>query len=269
MKEQKGITLVALVVTIVVLIILAGISINLILGEDGIITKAKQAKENMELAQIEEQTHLNELYAGLNSQLGTSGDIDYDAITKLAEFKKKIADYIEEAGGIKPDYNAEVEVFGDNIKGILTEVTKTATATVEDITNDKTAWVNGKLLVGTNANTSSKINCNFTNLYTLKDYIFQTLDVTNYNTLNIKLMRGLRPTDGSINGYTLSIVNLNELYTGQNATTQPTKTQIASYTISTSQTSYVEYSIDITDINYIGFQTINAGGYINVQISAE
>ena len=40
-KEMKGITLVALVVTIVVLLILAGVSINLVLGDNGIITKAK------------------------------------------------------------------------------------------------------------------------------------------------------------------------------------------------------------------------------------
>ena len=40
---EKGITLVALVITIIVLIILAGISINLVLGENGIIKKAKEA----------------------------------------------------------------------------------------------------------------------------------------------------------------------------------------------------------------------------------
>ena len=45
LRGNKGITLIALVVTIIVLIILAGISINLILGDNGIITKAAQAKE--------------------------------------------------------------------------------------------------------------------------------------------------------------------------------------------------------------------------------
>ena len=45
-KKQSGITLVALVVTIVVLLILAGVSINLVLGENGLITQAKEAKEN-------------------------------------------------------------------------------------------------------------------------------------------------------------------------------------------------------------------------------
>ena len=43
MKNSKGITLVALVVTIVVLLILAGVSINLVLGENGLISNAKEA----------------------------------------------------------------------------------------------------------------------------------------------------------------------------------------------------------------------------------
>ena len=45
LRNGKGITLVALVVTIVVLLILAGVSINLVLGENGLIEKAKEAKE--------------------------------------------------------------------------------------------------------------------------------------------------------------------------------------------------------------------------------
>ena len=158
MKNHNGITIISLVVTIVILIILAGISINLTIGEDGLITKAKQAKENIELAQIEEQTSLNELYSGLESELelGTTGNIDYDAITKLAEFKKAIADYIEEAGGVKPEYSAETTTFGDSIKGILKEVTQNATATPEDIATGKTAYVNGELITGV-SNTSSYI----------------------------------------------------------------------------------------------------------------
>ena len=68
MKKEKGITLIALVVTIIVLIILAGVSINLVLGENGIVNKAQKAKENMELAQIEEEKELNELYAQLEAE---------------------------------------------------------------------------------------------------------------------------------------------------------------------------------------------------------
>ena len=43
-KKKKGITLVALVVTIVVLLILAGVSISLVLDQNGIINKAKGAR---------------------------------------------------------------------------------------------------------------------------------------------------------------------------------------------------------------------------------
>lgn len=59
MKGNKGITLVALVVTIVVLLILAGISLNLVLGENGIITRAQQAKNTMTVATEKDQISLS------------------------------------------------------------------------------------------------------------------------------------------------------------------------------------------------------------------
>ena len=50
LKGTKGITLVALVVTIIILVILAGVSINLVIGNNGIIAKAQIAKKNAENA---------------------------------------------------------------------------------------------------------------------------------------------------------------------------------------------------------------------------
>ena len=44
LKRKNGITLIALVVTIVVLLILAGVSISMLLGENGIITQANESK---------------------------------------------------------------------------------------------------------------------------------------------------------------------------------------------------------------------------------
>ena len=60
LKKEKGITLIALVVTIIVLIILVGVSINLVLGENGIVEKAKFAKEQTEQAKTNEEKSLNE-----------------------------------------------------------------------------------------------------------------------------------------------------------------------------------------------------------------
>ena len=57
-SKERGITLIALVVTIVVLLILAGVSLNLILGNNGIITKAKESRTETRMAQIDEQVKL-------------------------------------------------------------------------------------------------------------------------------------------------------------------------------------------------------------------
>lgn len=58
MKQQKGITLVALVITIVVLIILAGVAISLTLGQEGIFNKAKEGKANYAAAANEEKKEM-------------------------------------------------------------------------------------------------------------------------------------------------------------------------------------------------------------------
>ena len=66
-KDKNGITLVALVVTIIVLILLAGVSINLVIGNNGIMQKALKAKKDMEQAAKEEQEGLSALEERLNS----------------------------------------------------------------------------------------------------------------------------------------------------------------------------------------------------------
>lgn len=57
-KEQKGITLVALVVTIIVLLILAGVSISLVLGNNGVLTQASGAVTKTNVAKVKEDVDL-------------------------------------------------------------------------------------------------------------------------------------------------------------------------------------------------------------------
>jgi len=61
MKNMKGITLIALVITIVILIILAGVAISLSLGENGIFNKAKFATEEYANEQEKEKKEIGEL----------------------------------------------------------------------------------------------------------------------------------------------------------------------------------------------------------------
>ena len=74
MKNNKGITLVALVVTIVVLLILAGVSINLVLGNNGIIAKAKDAETKSAEASENDLKGMNSLIEQMESTLNGSGN---------------------------------------------------------------------------------------------------------------------------------------------------------------------------------------------------
>ena len=60
-KGNEGITLVALVVTIVVLLILAGISLNLVLGQNGIISRAQDARNQTAQAKVNTEKAINSL----------------------------------------------------------------------------------------------------------------------------------------------------------------------------------------------------------------
>ena len=73
-SKTSGITLIALVVTIVVLLILAGITISLVFSENGIIAKAKEAAEKTNQAAINEQEQMNEVAGYLDNMLNEIGE---------------------------------------------------------------------------------------------------------------------------------------------------------------------------------------------------
>lgn len=80
-KKAKGITLIALVITIVILLILAGISMSFVLGENGIITKAQEARDKT----AETKSNEEKDFAGLTDSIDkilndneNDDDDDYD-----------------------------------------------------------------------------------------------------------------------------------------------------------------------------------------------
>ena len=81
LKKQKGITLIALVVTIVVLLILAGVTISLLLDENGIIAKSKDARTETRVSQIEDEVGMWKQHNFINKE---SNQAQESADTMLA-----------------------------------------------------------------------------------------------------------------------------------------------------------------------------------------
>ena len=103
-SNQTGITLIALVVTIVVLLILAGVSINALFGDSGIINKAKDAQNKMDQAAENDQKGINELSNWLDSKINgnsggnttggntTGGDANPSTTPKISTLVGKVVD---------------------------------------------------------------------------------------------------------------------------------------------------------------------------------
>ena len=87
MTNNKGITLIALVITIIVLLILAGVSIAMLTGNNGILTQAGNAKTETAQAEAEEAVKLavNEILANSMdpSYKGDEDEINVDNLTTL------------------------------------------------------------------------------------------------------------------------------------------------------------------------------------------
>lgn len=73
-RQTAGITLITLVITIVVLIILAGVVISLSLGENGLFKKAKMGAEEYKNAQVYEETQISKFTNDIDSQVNGNRD---------------------------------------------------------------------------------------------------------------------------------------------------------------------------------------------------
>ena len=80
MKDNKGITLVALVITIIVLLILAGVTVASLSGEDGLLTRGSQAVNRSNVADAEEKVTLafDNIMTGFYEEKYAQGQIKSD-----------------------------------------------------------------------------------------------------------------------------------------------------------------------------------------------
>lgn len=76
LKRYKGITLISLIITIIILIILAGISISLLLGDEGLLNKAKYATESYSNAQQQEELEIAKYSNDINSYVSGNREIE-------------------------------------------------------------------------------------------------------------------------------------------------------------------------------------------------
>ena len=111
-KKERGITLIALVVTIIVLIVLAGISINLIFLENGVVKKAKYAKQSYENGANQEQKDLEEIYGQL--LVATDGTISNISLETLQELINKTVDAKIDSGIANPVGTVISYITGEN-----------------------------------------------------------------------------------------------------------------------------------------------------------
>ena len=133
LKNNKGITLIALVITIIVLLILAGVSIAMLTGENGILTQSTRAKEDTAEAEAADKINmaLNGEFANLLADGYMSG---MTSASSAMSTSKQIAD----ANGISED------------EFTITPGASLTDATVLTITSKTYSNVTGKITYASN-----------------------------------------------------------------------------------------------------------------------
>ena len=181
LKKQKGITLIALVITIIVLLILAGVSIAMLTGENGVLTQANNAKTKNDQSSLNEEVGLAVQADRINKGTGEEGSLEKELNKIEGATVEKISEgeyYIERNGyGVtvneegkieegtlsiwdgttkeKPEtdaqgnwhiYNAsQMKFFADYCNDVLTEEEK---ATMPDITENTTVYLENNIDMG-------------------------------------------------------------------------------------------------------------------------
>lgn len=127
-KKERGITLVALVVTIVVLLILAGVSISMVLGNNGIVTKAQASQAAQDKAYAKEvvESGLKSVQIDVLTGVKTTAGVD-DVVTAIGDSNfvaGTVANTVKYTSKDGKAYTVTVDMSDKNIGYTVTNVTE-------------------------------------------------------------------------------------------------------------------------------------------------
>ena len=148
MKEQKGITLVALVITIIVLLILAGVTIAALSGQNGILINASNSQKNTAMSEAKEAFTMAVNTILTNKAAGTTPS-DLTLVNIKSEMTKNYGNIksVKANNLTNPTYLI-VDVNGTNVKLMIT---KPASG------DEYTAWTAGATSIAGSTDTSVEI----------------------------------------------------------------------------------------------------------------
>ena len=135
-REQKGITLIALVITIIVLLILAGVSIAMLTGENGILTKATQSTEETAKGEATEAVKLavSTVKADMLDSTKNTADKTYSELT-MDNIKKAILVSYPNSAATVDGTNIKFTASNNKVVTVPVSITgtgNTATASVNE-----------------------------------------------------------------------------------------------------------------------------------------
>lgn len=197
MREQRGITLIALVITIIVLIILAGVAINLTLGENGILKKTTSAKEQYKQEAVREEISM------------ALASIKTEAISK--QYNIQLSDLTDENSEYSLEKETKINWIDKNSNPVVVEKDGFYCFIYDDLTNE-ISRENTTYQIITNLQNLTLSN-NKTRIPQNSQYSTKLISDKFYSIDNIEILMGTKDITSEVydsENNTINIANLTD-----------------------------------------------------------